>query len=481
MINFECLYQHQPFMDHLWENGFTLEELALNRLVCKTWRLQIDSNDLWKKIAKKIGIPHTHRSLGIGTHQLVETGIWRTEVYRHIRYCSRRVSQKKQYPTVREVALWTQRLELFSGISFFSNENYNRSSPLFRLFSENTSRQPRYYIDSNDTIDAELEQEYASYLAIVQREKPIVSSLRINRLPSSFPLSCFMQSENLSKLEIQFCNLLEVPDLSCFTNLKEIYLRSNLISTLPSNITTLVSLEKLNCSQNRIKHTEIDLTSLTRLCCIDLSHNSISALEFSYLPTSLTRLDLSWNPLAQIGGSIGLLTQLHTLLLRNCKLTHISAAGLSNLRKLRELNVQNNELMEIPYGISDLTHLREFNFQHNPIEFIRDESVVFKQRRVYLVGLKLQSLPDWLCQYTKIQGLYLDQNLLTDLPDRLSSLQKLETLSLVSNRFERFPRVILKLRCLRVLTLENNPNIRIPESITKLTKIRHLSFGEFPI
>jgi Leucine-rich repeat (LRR) protein len=69
----------------------------------------------------------------------------------------------------------------------------------------------------------------------------------------------------------------------------------------------------------------------------------------------------------------------------------------------------------------------------------------------------LKSLPDEICDLTRLIDLIANDNGIVDLPQRLGKLTALTTLELSNNRLRELPREGLAFRRLKNLYVENNP------------------------
>jgi len=139
-----------------------------------------------------------------------------------------------------------------------------------------------------------------------------------------------------------------------------------------------------------------------------------------------------------------------------------------NLRNLRQLDLSNNELTELPRRISKLKKLQYLNLGQN----------------------NLTALPDEICNLTNLSHLYLSNNELTKLPEKIGKLKKLKSLLLSGNVFsERLPASLCELSrnvlaeitivrgtpypgCLRTKGVE----IRVVEFVAKTKKRVYIIF-----
>lgn len=120
-------------------------------------------------------------------------------------------------------------------------------------------------------------------------------------------------------LTIESIGITDLPDLSRFKNLKELYCGFNKLTSLPNTLPE--SLEILHCSYNKLTSLP-DLTRLKNLKKLYCSKNQLSSLPTT-LPQGLEELICSDNQLT-------------------------SLPDLSRLKNLKELNCADNQLNSLP-------------------------------------------------------------------------------------------------------------------------------------
>ncbi len=163
------------------------------------------------------------------------------------------------------------------------------------------------------------------------------------------------------------------------------------LTAVPSNISTLTSLESLNISNNTISQ----------------NFSSLSALA------NLKELNFSGNQLIQIPSQLSSLTGLTSLdLSRNLFATSYSAA-LASLKNLEWLSLADNQITAFPTELSQLKKLVHFNISDNKISGGFGSLLVLKD----------------------LEQLYLDKNLISGIfPAELLQLSQLQMISLTGNQ-----------------------------------------------
>ncbi len=148
---------------------------------------------------------------------------------------------------------------------------------------------------------------------------------------------------------------------------------------------------------------------------------------------TLRELDLSDLRLTEIPGATWELTHLETLDLGKNRLTTVPA-DIANLKKLKTLGLNHNKLTQLPPAIGKLSALRHLSLQYN----------------------QLKTLPDQFCELKSLNVLWLLDNKLSQLPAGFERLTALEELHLGENNFTEVPAVIFQLPALRALTFYDN-------------------------
>lgn len=210
--------------------------------------------------------------------------------------------------------------------------------------------------------------------------------------------------DSLEYLDFDHNNMLHVPHaLHHLTQLKYLYLSSNLISEIPeqSFISICSNLKALSLSGNRLIAIPIEAL----LNCSNISYFNIGYNEIY----EISEQDFEWA------------FNVQTLLLRNNRLTHLKERTFANLKNLKELSLSFNPLRYVDAnafeGLENLDSL-EISFG-----FDRDD---FPQ--------------DILRPFLNLQWLTLDNNNFRTISDRaLLPLGQLRYLNLESNRIDIIP------------------------------------------
>jgi internalin A len=149
--------------------------------------------------------------------------------------------------------------------------------------------------------------------------------------------------------------------------------------------------------------------------------------------------------------------------------------SIRRLSKLRNLDLDHNDLMTLPEWIGELTQLTMLAASHNRLTYIPESvSDLAQLRSMWFGNNQLKQLPAWLGRLHEIRYLYFNKNQLTELPPSLSQLPHLINLSLWSNQLTQLPGWIGELKQLHHLDVSDNPLKQLPAALGRLTNLKEL-------
>lgn len=203
---------------------------------------------------------------------------------------------------------------------------------------------------------------------------------RITFLPA-----CISQLTSLQALNLSYNMLNDLPaSISQLTNLKTLQLSANDFETLPNVIGNLTSLQKLILSGNQIPTLPSCIGQLTNLKELDLW--SVCAMPTSppfTLPTfitnliSLQKLNVGRNKLTALPCFIGDLINLEYLDVDNNALQSLPQS-ITQLTNLKSINLSNNQLKALPNSMARLCNI-------NSLSIDLSENPLFKPNDLYLL------------------------------------------------------------------------------------------------
>ena len=204
------------------------------------------------------------------------------------------------------------------------------------------------------------------------------------------------------------------------------------LRAVPSSVRLCSLLQNLYLNNNELLIPPSEqFAALNNLETLSLEYNQLTILpDTLWSLTSLTRLNLSHNPLGRISVELGQLKNLHELWLTNINLYDLPTNVFVHLIHLEKLSLKSNHLRRLP---SDIGHLIELR---------------------------------WLC---------LEDNELNDLPDSLQDCSNLSYLNLNGNHLVHIPSVIGKITSLNIVCLQRNAIAEIDDDtllmFSNMTKV----------
>ena len=168
----------------------------------------------------------------------------------------------------------------------------------------------------------------------------------------------------------------------------------------------------------------------------DLNNGELKAVPkgFLMLCPGVESLELQNNELTELPDTLGALANLRTLRLSFNKLTKLPSEGTQMLGNLQTLQLYDNALSRLPDSVCALTQLKHLSVGVN----------------------KLGTLPEQFGRLVNLKELYLDFNVIARLPESFGYLASLELLFLNNNKLTQLPRSFIRLQKLRKLNLQRN-------------------------
>ncbi|PKK77171.1 PP2C-domain-containing protein [Rhizophagus irregularis] len=235
---------------------------------------------------------------------------------------------------------------------------------------------------------------------------------------------------SITDLSLAYSKLIELPDklFEDLVSLEKLDLSNNQLTKIPNSIGSLKKLAHFSCTNNTLSALPSEIGSLTALRVLDIHNNNLSSLppEIWYC-AGLVTLNVSSNLLEQfpmrptsfpdvnqsnsVRPNSCLSNALRALYLGDNSLTTDIFSAISLFNELRILNLSFNLLDEIPTGGIVNPHLTE----------------------LYLSGNEISSLPDDIEKLTSLRVLHVNGNKLQTLPAELSKIRKLVVLDVGNN------------------------------------------------
>ncbi len=238
-----------------------------------------------------------------------------------------------------------------------------------------------------------------------------------------------------------------IPD----TDISKIY-RLNLsdqnLETLPLSASKLSSLRMLDLSGNTDLNLETVFEQLhykDHIEVLILDHLTIDKLPKSISAfTSLKHISLAYNPNLDLKHTLELLKTLPIVF----------------------LNLQGNQITDLPEEIAGLHHLRDLNLSYNKIHNEKSYEYLGTLPKLYSVWIdhnEFDELPKTIGTLDQIRFLYIDHNHLKTLPKEMSQL-KTWVIHAGYNNFDTLPEVFTDMQSLFMVHINHNQISTIPKA-----------------
>lgn len=126
---------------------------------------------------------------------------------------------------------------------------------------------------------------------------------------------------------------------------------------------------------------------------------------------------------------------------------------ITQLAKLKVVNLAFNNLTELPVGIENMLSLESLDLDRN----------------------QLTTIPQEIAELSNLKSFFIARNQITSLPAEIGSLSNLENLRLIQNEFNTLPKEIGQLSNLKILQIDDNPLVSIPIEFGNLINLRILT------
>ncbi|KAM4085496.1 hypothetical protein ACJW30_10G032400 [Castanea mollissima] len=343
--------------------------------------------------------------------------------------------------------------------------------------------------------------EFVGNMKLVQRL--LLKCIAITTLPSS--IECLT---GLNTLILRDCKqLVCLPNTICsLTLLKNLDLSGcSKFDKLPEDLGNIVSLEELYLSETAIKELPLSFEFLIGLTSLDLTNckdfvllpNTMCSLKslfiinlsgcskFVNLPENLGNLEglfslsLKGTAIEVLPSSVGCLTYLGHLDIRDCKNLLCLPSSICSLKMLKDLYLSGcSKLVNLPENLGNLEGLFYLSLNGTAIEVLLSSvGRLTALRQLSLSDCKnLLCLPSSICNLKMLKHLYLSGcSKFVNLPKNLENLENLCLLSLKGAAIEVLPSSVGRLTALRHLNLSDCKNLLcLPSSICSLKMLKHL-------
>lgn len=291
------------------------------------------------------------------------------------------------------------------------------------------------------------------------------------KVPPSLTLATKLAMLDLSNNKLE---QLDHAELWRLAGLLSVKLSNNKLTSIPPYFGQYSSLRSLNLSSNMLTDFPDALRHLTTLVDLDLSFNSISAINDI---GSLTNLERLWATNNKLSGpfdeSFTALVNLKEIDARFNAISNIDVV--SQLPSLEILMLGHNSISQFE---GSFARLKVLFLNHNPVTNFDLTAPVPTLSVLNLASAKLSRLPDAL--FMKLSGLTkltISKNHFVSLSPHFGLLSKLEYLSIAKNELSRLPAEIGRLSELRYLDVRENNLSTLPPEIWYARRLETLNLS----
>jgi Leucine-rich repeat (LRR) protein len=270
----------------------------------------------------------------------------------------------------------------------------------------------------------------------------------------------------------------KMPDISRFTNVKQIDLRNNKIDNISKNIWPEAdSLHSVNFENNELKR--ISFKRNSHIETLNLSHNHFKRIPRSILKLKhLKSIDLSRNEIKRIPCFIQRMDSLEELKLNYNQLGNLSKREIRRLRNIPKIHLGFNNINRLPENIDVLRKAKVLNLGRNQLSSLPSAfSQLDSLQHLILYQNNFDSIPQLIFQLKELVELDFYYNHLTEIPEEIGELEKLQQIFMAYNKISSIPNSIFGLKHLKALYLHHNQIILIPEAIVNMDELMYLDLG----
>lgn len=192
--------------------------------------------------------------------------------------------------------------------------------------------------------------------------------------------------------------------------IEKVLLAGNHLSSLPDNINVMTSLRRLNLADNNLSTLPVSFGQLDSLETIIFYKNRFTAVpDVIFNLKALVEMDFYYNHLDSVSEKIGTLTRLKRIYLSFNNLESLPES-MKNLDQLKFLYVHHNRLTILPQWLTTLPNLTILDAGFNQLISVPDLSVITLLEEVDIQHNNLEDLPWKLISKPGIKRLYLRDN-----------------------------------------------------------------------
>lgn len=209
---------------------------------------------------------------------------------------------------------------------------------------------------------------------------------------------------------------------------------------------------------------------------LDLSYQPIDPKLFNKINQlkNLMNLQLNSNNISQLPESF---CDLHNLVYFSSLNNPIQlSCPYFNFPNIQYLEIGNAKIDSIPYTIIAYQYLKTLKIYNNEdtLKVHKNIKYLKKLSEIIIENTVLDSCPKVLFRNANLKTLVLNKTNTFALPDNLYSAENLETLVIENNPIDRIPWNIYRLKKLRILSFRNTKVTKLPDSISEFKNLEYL-------
>lgn len=218
------------------------------------------------------------------------------------------------------------------------------------------------------------------------------------------------------------------------------------------------------------------------LSSLNLSFTSLNRFPKEILKlTKLKELNLNGNNICQLPIDLSKLENLEILRLCACGFNNFPNE-ISELSNLKKINLSHNHFRIIPEWIGELENIQEIYFSNCGIECIpKIFSTLNRIKKLDLSHNFMSTIGDEIGILKSLRALKLNNNNITEISPQICGLTSLVFLDLSINLLVNIPYTLQDLKSIQILKLNSNNIVILPIELGNLKKLQFLNIDNNPI
>lgn len=291
-------------------------------------------------------------------------------------------------------------------------------------------------------------------------------------------------------------NRIEVlPDLIFSLRAISVTLNKNrLISLNTVNLLRCERLRAVNVDDNQLSRDEIELfvskapreirisfeRNVSNLHTTDLQEMGNDSSKSKSVASSARKL------IGQPGPSTSTVNK-HLEMATKSRILQLKGTGLKKIpdeieqlaEVLRNLELSENKIREIPLFIGQFSQLKQLHLSNNCLELLPDEIGSMKKLEILnLAGNRIKALPDTIVGCTDLRTIDVSSNCFKQFPTSIIACLQLDLLNLNANQIETLPDEVSQLKVIELSLNQNRLKSLNATNLTKAQRLRTLRVDE---